>query len=191
MRRREILTASGVCMSASFGGCLSGSEGGENPLARIEIVDTDEPPELPVVPTVSVVNEDATEARPASIAVSWKNEGTESIHVAEKRSIVFRTARSADETAHLLGGDREDAVSFDGCWYLSGEVGGDAAYRNVELDSGDAHEGESNLYAATAECLTTGEYRFQTDVTIWQSDESEEEGRSEEWGFVLDIRTDS
>lgn len=189
MRRREILTTSVACLVFPGTGCLSASQGNDAMLARVETIDADEPPELPVVPAISVVNEKATESTPATISVSWQNEGAESVRLAEQRSAVFRTARSDDETAYLLGGDRGDVVAFDGCWYLSGAIGGDAAYRSVKLDPGETYEGQSSLYAATDDCLTATEYRFQTDVTVWRPDESEEDGRSEEWGFVLDVRT--
>lgn len=76
-----------------------------------------------------------TAERPAGIAVEWVNEVDETVRIGEERSIGFRTAKSEDGSAHLLvgdGRDRDDTVSFDGCWYVSGAVNIDGSYRTVD-----------------------------------------------------------
>lgn len=87
-------------------------------------------------------------------------------------------------------GTWNDVVSFGGCWYVSGGVDGDGAYRVVDLEPRGAHRVELALYAATDDCLTTDSYRFRTDVPAWNPGGSPDHPPSERWVFVIDIESE-
>ena len=192
MQRRTLLTNSGVLLASSLSGCLAAGPWGESPNNRIEDVVTDSASDLPLVPSISIGTAEATEDRPLSIVVSWVNEQQETARFGEERSVMFHAARSENEQVHLLSDDYgtwDDVVSLGECWYVSGEIGGDGAYRVRELKPGEAHETELKLYAASADCFTTDSYRFQTLVSVGKSGERPEDRRAEEWGFVLHVES--
>lgn len=188
MQRRTLLTNSGILLASSLSGCLAAGPGGESSNNQIEDVVTDSASDLSLVPSISIGAAEATENRPMSIGVSWENEQQETVRFGEEQSVMFHAARSENEQVHLLSDDYgtwDDVVSLDECWYVSGEVGGDGAYRVRELKPGEAHETELKLYAASADCFTTDSYRFQTRISVGQSGEYPENRPAEEWGFVL------
>lgn len=124
------------------------------------------------------------------IAVQWENEAQQRVRFGEERTVMFHVALSDDERIRLLSdeyGNWDNIVSFDDCWYVSGTVNGDGAHRVVNLEPGEAHRVELDLYAATDDCITTDSYRFQTGVAAWDPDESPDHPPSEEWGFVINI----
>lgn len=193
-RRRDILSSVGIVVSTSLSGCLDGrleSTTGGHGTTTIEGVDSDSPPEVPVVPEVSVVNAEATAEAPAGIAVNWENEANHPVRLGEERGLVFHPGRSDDEDARLLSdewGDLAETVSYDGCWYVSGVISGDGAFRVANLEPGDRYGAGTHLYADSNECLTSGTYRFQTNIGAWNPDGSEEEEATDiEWGFDLHI----
>lgn len=199
MKRRHVLVSTGAIVSTPLGGCLdSGIEGandGGNGSRTTHIVDVtpDAPSDLSVTPEVSVVVEAATVETPASIAVGWENEGPDAVRLGEKRSITFHAVPSDDENCHLLNdgwGDWDETVSFDHCWYVSETISGGGAFRVVELAPGETYEGDARLYADSDRCLSSGAYRFQTAITAWNPEESEGDGETVEWGFVLDVETE-
>lgn len=197
MKRRAVLAGGGLTLAASLVGCLTpGADGdtdtgGEDGDASTRIVDVtvDSTPDLPVEPDVSVVNSAATATTPPSIAVSWENVADGSVRVGEANSIVFASARSEDESAQLLAfdriGDRSDKVSFADCWYVSGELGFDGDYEIIDLEPGQSHTAEPDLYARTDGCLASESYQFETLVSV--EDRYGQDATSDEWGFTLDI----
>lgn len=188
-----MLTAAGV-VAATLAGCTGGDGGGETGV-RIEGADPDPPPELPVSPAVAVSHREATRERPAGVAVAWTNEGERPLRVGEERSVGFRIAASEDGRARLLareGRDWGDVVSYDGCWYVAGDVYADGDYRTVRLEPGAAFESASGLYA-DGDCLEAGTYRFRTRVSTGAAGAAggtDERGETAAWGFDLDVRRD-
>lgn len=133
---------------SSLSGCLGTAPGGESPHNRIDGVITDPPPDLPIAPAVSVVTAESSAEGPTRIAVTWANGTERQIRFGEERNATFHIATSDDERARLLGdeyGTWNDIVSFGDCWYVSGEVNGDGAYRVVDLEAGGAHRAELDL----------------------------------------------
>lgn len=192
MQRRTLLAGTGAILTSSVGGCLGTVPGSESPDDRIDEVVADSPPDLPLVPGVSIVTAESTQDHPMRIAVRWENDQQETVRYGEERSVMFHAARSDNERAHLISdeyGIWDDTVSIDGCWYVSGDVGGDGAYRVGELAPGEAREVELGLYAASDRCFTRGSYRFQNSVSVWKSDDVPENPPTEEWGF--DVHIDS
>jgi hypothetical protein len=198
MKRRSVLAGSGITLSAPLVGCLTnetagGKTGGENGHAinRIVNVTADSPPDLPVDPDISVENAEATATTPASIAVSWENVADRTVQVGEATSMVFSATVSEDGSAQLLAfeqiGDRSAKMSFEDCWYVSGDLGFDGDYEVIDLEPGERHTAEPDLYARDISCLTSGSYQFETLVSV--EDRYGQEEKSDEWGFILDIDT--
>lgn len=190
MHRRRLLAKSGVGFAASLGGCLGAGPAGESTSYRIDRMVTEPPPDLPIVPGVSAASAAPTADRPMRVAVEWENERREPVRFGEERSAVFHAARSDDERAHLLAdeyGTWDDVVSRDGCWYVSGEVGGDGAYRVGELGPGERRAVELGFYAASDDCLATGSYRFRNRIWAWRSADDPAHPPSQEWGFVVHV----
>lgn len=196
MKRRAVLAGGGVTLFSQFVGCITnGTEGddgtdGQNGQAiRIVDITADSPPALPVEPDVSVVNAEATASTPASVAVSWENVSEGSVRVGEANSIVFSATRSGDESAQLLAfdriGDRSEQVSFEDCWYVSGNLGFDGEYEVVDLEPSKSHTAKPDLYATNDGCLTSDSYQFETLVSV--EDRYGQEEKTEKWGFALDI----
>lgn len=190
MQRRALLANAGAALASPLGGCLEALPGGESPDGRIDDVVADSPPDLPLVPSVSVGRAESTEDRPMSLAVRWENGGDETVRFGEERSVMFHAARSDDERAHLLSeeyGTWDDVVSLAECWYVSGAVGGDGAYRVGELAPGEAHEVELGLYAASDDCFAASSHRFRTSVSVWGPGEAPDHPPTENWGFVVHV----
>lgn len=130
MRRRTILANTGTTLAASLCGCLGAVSREESPDNRIDKVATDTAPDLSLVPSFSAISPESTVDGPMSIRVKWENEQQETVRFGEERSAMFHAVKSDDEGAHLLSDDYgtwDEAVSLDECWYVSGEIGGDAA----------------------------------------------------------------
>ncbi|MEF8915724.1 hypothetical protein [Natronomonas sp.] len=196
MKRRAVLAGSGITLLTPVVGCLTtrkrdGETGGENGQASIRIVDVtaDPPPDLPIEPAVSVVTAEATATTPASIAVGWENTDDRAVRAGEADSIVFSATRSKDENVQLLAfdriGDRSEKVSFEDCWYVSGDLVFDGDYEVIDLEPGKRHTAEPDLYASDDACLTSDSYEFETLVSV--EDQYGREEKTEEWGFALDI----
>jgi isopentenyl phosphate kinase len=183
----------GTRVGAGFEGDDERSRGNGTATIHITDVGPDSPPDLPVKPVVSVANEKETETSPASISVSWENVGDEPVRLGEADTVVFSAARSDDDSARLLAfdriGDSQDAVSFDECWRVTGQIELTAAFHWVDLEPGEIHEAKPELYADGTDCLSDGSYRFEVDVTVGDPDEPEGDKTTEEWGFVLEIET--
>lgn len=192
MQRRTFLANTGMFFTASLGGCLGAVSRDESPDNRIDKVATDSATDLPLVPSISAISPDSTVDSPMNIRVRWENEQQETVRFGEERSVMFHAAKSDNEGARLLSdeyGTWSEAVALDECWYVSGEIGGDAAYRVRELKPGEAHETELKLYAATVDCFTTDSYRFQTRISVGKSGEHPENRPAEEWGFVIHVES--
>ena len=197
MNRRAVLAGSGITLFTPLVGCLTTGTGGDDEtggengqtVTRIVDVTADSSPALPVEPDVSVVNAEATATTPASITVSWENVDNRSVRVGEANSIVFSATRSKDENAQLLAfdqiGDRSNTVSFEDCWYVSGELVFDGDYETIDLEPGNSHTAEPDLYGSNATCLTSDSYQFESPISI--EDRYGQEEKTEEWGFTIDI----
>lgn len=197
MKRRTVLAGSGTALASSLAGCIeTGADGDDesggndgNADVTIVDVDTESAPDLPVEPSVSVVNEEATETTPAGIAVSWENVDDGSVRVGEANSIVFSATRSEDESAHLLAfdqiGDRSGKVTFEDCWYVSGDLVFDGDHEFIDLEPGTRHTAKPDLYASDEACLISDSYQFETLISV--EDRFGHEEKTEEWGFTLNI----
>ena len=190
MQRRPFIKSVGVILTPSLSGCLGATPEDESPNNQIDDVVTDSPPDLPITPSVSVVTPESSAERPMRIAVKMENKAQQKVRFGEERSKMFHRATSDDERIRLLSdeyGNWDDIVSFDDCWYVSGVMSGDGAYPVVNLEPGEAHQVELDLYATTDDCITSGSYRFQNSVTAWDPDEPPGHPPSEEWGFVINL----
>lgn len=196
-RRRDLLGCIGAGAVASVGGCMDSVAnvvGSTDDPAGTTIVDVDPDPapDLPVTPDVSISDAEETEVSPPTILVRWENDGRDLVRVGERRALLFDHRRSVDGDAYLLGlegVDREEPVSFDACWRVTGTVADDGEYGTTQLGRRGKHTAMAGLYADADRCLESETYRFETPVTVWNPDEADVDAKTERWGFELQIET--
>ncbi|WP_224270864.1 hypothetical protein [Haloprofundus salinisoli] len=172
------------------GGNDSGGSGDTRPAGTggpgVVISDTDDAPELPVVPSVELTEDVATDEHPPQLRVTITNESDRTVRLGEGRDVFFQYVADTENYLTLLPtGDEYDAEP--GCWRLAEPIAITEEYRMVTLEPGASKEELVDLYATPREdaCLPVGEFRFEATYTVLsESMDSEEQAA---WGFSLSL----
>lgn len=177
---------SGLPGSGNDSGNASGTrpEGTGGPGALI--TSTDDAPELPIVPSVELTKDVATEEHPPQLRVTITNESDQSVRLGEGRDVFFEYVADTDGYLTFLPADGEyDAEA--GCWRLAEPIMITEEYRTVTIEAGESMEKLVDLYATPGEdaCLPVGEFRFETTYALLS--ESMESEAQATWGFSLSL----
>ncbi|MUW14181.1 hypothetical protein GJ633_05555 [Halorubrum sp. CBA1125] len=150
----------------------------------VTIVSVDDDVDLPVVPSVEIVREAATESSPPRLRTTLENTRDEPVTVGEGRAVHLEHV--TDETGALVFLPSEGEYPAEpGCWRLTEDVHVTEEYRTFEIDAGASNSRPVDLYATPGEdaCLPVGEYRFETTVSVGPPES--EETSSDRWGLTL------
>jgi len=162
-------------------------EGTGGPGISIRSVDDD--PGLPVVPSVEITEDTATDDHPPQLRVTVTNEGDETVRVGEGREICFQYVSDTGGNLTLLPTGQEYPAEA-GCWRLKEEIATTQEYRVTELEPGDSTEALVDLYALPGEdaCLPVGEYRFEATYSVSRGDGTlPSDGEHATWGFAVSL----
>ena len=191
MHRRRFLGLASIGLVA---GCLTAPGGGGSPTPQpgVAIVGTDDPPALPIRPSIEVVEPVATEARPATLLARVENTADHPVEVGEERAIVFAFVTSESRPGLTLlpaGGDYEPVEP--GCWRLAAAVAIPEYYGVVALAVGGATKRRLGVWASPDGdgCLPAGEFRFETRYAGGRdrTEGLDDQEWSGTWGFTLAI----
>jgi len=147
---------------------------------RIEVTGTDDAHDLPVEPSVAVVEPYATGSSPPVLRVDVANPTDDPVSIGEYRAVVFQYVHSDDETLLWLphserSTDGEPArslpdyeVAGDGCWRLTDGIAVTMEYGVVEVPAGGTLTAFVGLYGDSEadDCLAPGTHRFETTYTV-------------------------
>ncbi len=168
----------------------SGGAGGTRPEGTggpgAVLSNTDESPELPVVPSVELTEAVATDDHPPQLRVTVTNKSDRTVGIGEGRDVFFQYVSDTDGELILLPADGEyDAEA--GCWRLAESIAVTEEYRTVALEPGESTAKLVNLYATPGEdaCLPVGEFRFEATYNVLS--ESMESQQQATWGFSLSL----
>jgi hypothetical protein len=171
---------------------LPGGDDGDASGTRLEgtggpgvtLVGTDPAPDLPVEPSVSVLEPVATEDHPPALRVSLTNTSDEAVVVGEGRAVRFQYVSDDRGILQLLPAESEYPVPEGNCWRLAEAVATTMEYRTEELAPGETITADVELYALPDYdgCLPVGESRFVTTIGAGASMESMAQA---EWGFTV------
>lgn len=211
--RRTVLRALGGGTSAALAGCLTGYRPGANPAERppgpenppadashhLAIESRDEPPELPIVPEVEVVDPYATPEHPPLLRATVRNPTDTAVTVGEYRAVVFMYAFAKDRAVLLPHSERvanrdprptapEYRVVGDGCWRLTDHVAVTAEYGTVEVPANGYITALVGLYGDVDQsaCLPTGPTRFEEAYSVGPL--TDEPRKTARWGFSVRVR---
>lgn len=150
----------------------------------VTVVSVDAADGLPVVPSVEVVREAATEESPPRIRTVLENTSDESVTVGEGRAVHLEYVYDDSDALVFLPSDGEFPAD-PGCWRLTDGVAVTEEFRTFEIDAGGSSSRTVDLYATPGEdvCLPVGEYRFETPVTIGEPGSDPE--RSGRWSLTV------
>lgn len=183
--RRSLLRAG---LGASLlAGCAAPRRDG--PTVALDAVD--DPPELPVRPTVAVAAAAATADRPPQVRVTVTNRSDGTVTVGEGRDIVFAYVTDAGDDLTLLPSEPDRPYpAAAGCWRLREPIAVTEEYRTVTLAPGEAVSGLVGVYGAAGGegCLPTGTFRFESTYRVHAGegpDSTTEESAT--WGFSLTL----
>jgi len=170
------------------GGNDSDGAGGTRPEGTggpgVTVVSVDADDGLPVVPSVEVVREAATEESPPRIRTVLEITSDESVTVGEGRAVHLEYVYDDTDALVFLPSDGEYPAD-PGCWRLTDGVAVTEEFRTFEIDAGGSSSRTVDLYATPGEdaCLPVGEYRFETPVSIGDpGSDPEPTGR---WGLTI------
>jgi hypothetical protein len=203
--RRRYLRGLGVVGLVGVAGCTGGSRGsggadgagttdgsgGESDTRPsgtggpgVTVVSVDDPPALPVRPTVEVVREAATDDHPPRLRTTLANERDTRVRVGEGRAVHFEFVADDAEALVLLPPGPEYPAA-PGCWRLTEGIATTEEYRTFVIEAGESSARPVDLYARPGEdaCLPVGEHRFETTVSVVSADA--EVLSSAEWGFSV------
>jgi len=203
--RRDLLRTAGLVGVAGLAGCAAFGDGpaggstdgpadsptetpvetftGESPsdaTHRVAVTGVDDAPDLPVEPSVSVVDAYATGESPPVLRVDVTNPTDDPVSVGEYRDVVFQYVHGDDETLVLLphserstsgapSRTRPDyAVVGDGCWRLTDGVAITMEYGVVEIPARWTLSAFVGLYGDSEAdaCLVAGTHRFEATYTV-------------------------
>ena len=134
----------------------------------VTLASVDQRPNLPVRPTVEVLEPVATQEHPPRLRVTVENGSDGPITLGEARAVVFQYVTSESGELTLLP-PGEDYPAEAGCWRLREGIAVTEEYRTVTLDPGEAHASDLDLYGAPTQedvCLPVGEHRFETVFSV-------------------------
>lgn len=147
---------------------------------RVAVTDIDDDPDLPVNPSVTVVDPYATGASPPVLRVDVANPTDDSVSVGEYREVVFQYVRSDDETLLWLPHSERSTtgeparsvpdyqVVGDGCWRLTDDIVVTEEYGVVEIPADETLSAVVGLYgdAEADACLVSGSHRFAATYSV-------------------------
>ncbi|MFB6080334.1 MAG: hypothetical protein ABEJ81_04990 [Haloferacaceae archaeon] len=199
--RRALLRRGFACVGFLGAGCVAspsddptrtdgatptGTDGGPT----VSLAAVDDPPALPVRPSVAVVDPTATDAHPPQVRVTVTNRSDGTVTAGEGREIVFAYVTDGAGALTLLPTDGAYPVEA-GCWRLREPIAVTQEYRTVTLAPGEAVSRVQGVYGAAGgtDCLPTGTFRFAATyrVTAGETTTGGEEGRHATWGFSLSL----
>ncbi|MFB6116917.1 hypothetical protein [Halosegnis sp.] len=170
-------------------------------VGRIQVVDSEESPTLPVRPRVAVAEPYVTAESTSVLRVDVENTGDEAVAVGEYRAVVFWYVHDEDGAYVLLPHSERsttgtpprsppDVETTDGndCWRLASGVAVTAEYGTVEIPAGGTLTAFAGLYTdhETSACLPTGEFDFRTTYAVDPLAEETPSTRGS-WGFSLSV----
>jgi hypothetical protein len=153
----------------------------------VTLVDVDDPPELPVRPSIEVVREAATTDHPPQLRATVANESDEPVSVGEGRAIVFAYVTAESGELILLPAGGTYPAEAD-CWRLTEGIAVTEEYRTVTLEPGESTTRLVDLYGTPDGdgCLPVSEHRFSTTISAAVGpDAMASEGSSARWGFSV------
>ncbi len=192
--RRQALAGSGVMGSAILAGCLRAPSGrppaGGN---RIVLVNTDSIPLIDAQPSVEVSSSQITETSPGILTATVTNMSDGRITVGEERAIVFAYVQSEQTPGIQLLPEpaSQYPATHPGCWRLSSGIAIAEYYGMVELSQGESVSSNLGVWALPEvrdACVPVGEYRFETQLSVWEGNEINGPEESATWGFTLAVR---
>lgn len=218
--RRELLRAAGLGGCFTLAGCTAlatdptpaedpatsgpGTEPTElevprDATHRARVASTDDAPDLPVRPRVSLADPFLTSGSPPVLRVDVENPTDEPVTVGEYRAVVFQYVRSEEGAYQLLPhserstdgapdrvrGDYE--VTDDGCFKLADPVAVTMEYGTVEIPAGGTLTAFVGLYVSpdAADCPPVGDHRFEASYSVAPLTEGGPDPRP--WGFTLSV----
>jgi hypothetical protein len=190
---RRAFLAGGLASGHLLPGCLTVSDGGTTPTQRmVSVSGRDEPPDLPVHPSVEVVQPLSSDAGPPELVASVANTADHPIEVGEERAIVFAYVSSEDRPGLTLVPTTDEPEPVEpGCWRLADAIAIPEYYGIVTLAPGEATERQLGVWASSdgGACLPTGEFRFQTQYAGARdrSEGVEDQEWSGRWGFTVSV----
>lgn len=194
MYRRTFLRGAAIAAPPAAG-CLSTppTDGPDRESKRVSIVGRDPELDLPVRPSVEVVEPRASDDAPPRLRTRVTNEADYRVEVGEERAIVFAFVHSEGSPGAILLPEPADQYSAvePGCWRLSDPVAVPEYYGVTVLEPGASAERELGVWGATdgSGCLPTGRFRFATtyDVGRDRTDGIDDPDARGQWGFTLRI----
>jgi hypothetical protein len=151
----------------------------------------DEPPDLPVRPTVKVTEDVATATHPPEMRVTVTNATDRTLQVGEGRAVVFAYVTDTTGDLILLPAEGEYPAEPD-CWRLTEGVVVTEEYRVVTLEAGASTSQRVALYGMPADgddgCLPVGTFRFESMYAVAEEGTVPDEGeRRGTWGFSVTL----
>ena len=159
----------------------------------VEIVVRDPPPEVPVRPTIEVVEPEASREGPPRLRATVTNRADYPVEVGEERAVVFAFVYSQRQPGVVLLPEPADAYPAvrRGCWRLAEPVAIAEYYGVTPLAPGESTSREVGVWGSPdgQGCLPTGRFRFETNYSVARDeteglDSPREDAR---WGFELDV----
>lgn len=192
--RRQALTASGSLGTAVLAGCIRAPSARPPPGgSRVVLLETDTIPLISSQPSVEVTSAEITETAPAVLTATVTNMSDRTILVGEERAIVFAYVRSEQSPGLQLLPQPASQYPAEqpGCWRLESEIAIAEYYGTVELSQDESVSATLGLWGLpdiTDGCVPAGEYRFQTQFSVWHGDEINGPDETAEWGFTLEVQ---
>jgi hypothetical protein len=222
MRRRQVLRLGVAALPVALAGCTStgGADGGvgstdtpspsptDPPTATpspspsptpagtpVEVVSTDDGPEVPVEYEATMAEPLATGEHPARLRVTIRNPTDSEVVLGEERAVQFHHVASEDGALYLFPtGGRVEEFADPGCWRLTEGVAVAEYYGTIAVPAGESITAESyvlgNVDLPESACLPSDEHRVVTNGraagdadAILQGDDATDY----EWGFTLRI----
>lgn len=192
MYRRTFLRASAGA-APLVAGCLASPSTGDSRRRRVSVVERDDPPDLPVRPSVEVVAPRATDDAPPRIGATVTNTADYPVEVGEERAVVFAFVASEERPGIILlpGPADQYSPTDPGCWRLTEPVAVPEYYGIVRLAPGESTERVVGVWGTPdgEGCLPTGRFRFTTTYSVARDETDGIDGPEEraEWGFDVEI----
>jgi hypothetical protein len=220
MHRRQVLHLGSVAFPLAISGCTSagGNDGDTDTPAPspadsptptvspsptptpagtpVEVVSTDDGPDVSIEYDAAMAEPLATGEHPARLRVTIRNRADQEVVLGEERAVQFHHVTSEDGTLYLLpDGSSPDEFADPGCWRLTDRVAVPEYYGTIAVPAGESVVAESHVMGSAdlpdGACLPSGEHRVTTSGMVAPSadDVLEDTGDATEfeWGLTLRI----
>lgn len=167
---------------------------------RATLVSQDPAPDLPVAPRVSLADPYVTGGSPPVLRVDVDNTADRPAVLGEYRDVVFQYVHSDRDAVLLPHSERSTSgdpdrvtpdygVEGDGCWRLAGHIAVTEEYGTVDVPAVGTLTAYVGLYGlpGAAECLPTGEHRFEATYSYYPDGLGGGEREDATWGFSLSV----